>query len=586
MKADRNRFTGLVAACLGAAAVATGLIGQAEALSPVSEPATIVYSNGGRLVSIKADGTGREVLTNRGKVRIPGSFRTQGTDRFPSVSPDGEKVLFTRNRVAASENEFTLGGDNMVLDLATGKLRKVLPDRGPVSYSNLAWIPGTSRVLASKENYRKNPRHSVVSVRLDGTGERKVLAFKLPHNRRSPRLEAVRLAVSPVGGKFLMTVMDDWTEGGNALELVDLATGKRRQIADGAHSGAWAPDGQSIVFVKDQTGPDICGWEFACSPSGDLFTANAAGRGIRRLTDTRRSEVSPSFSPDGSRIAFSATTSRPTDQATYELLSIGTDGKCAASLTNGSPASLDPAFVPGSGDVASPGGCGLLDRPALAEGQLNPVEKRGFGKRLWAGPESSEGLLSTDFDLVFLTFSIYGDCTGLRPDSCGPGATLVSSPVCFDQGRWAGMLAKLARSDRKVRKRGVWIDQGRRRGRIITTVYSGRRTTMIEGAFGPEAEGARKLSPRRQMAMVDELRVEGTRPGKTLPTLRIPRLDFKMARATTKLVERSSIPEVMREIDVSRDWVVDQLNFKRNVKRLGPIGRTSCPDTSDPWGID
>ena len=588
-----RRFASLTAffgAVLSVFAVSLAISGTSvsQALTPPEvEKARIVFSNGGRIVQINADGSERKVLTRQGKVLTPGPSGGLG-DRFPRVSPDGSQVLFSSHVEQFSpDNEFLFGGTNQVLDLVSGRVRQILPGSNRVSYENLAWIPGTARLLASKTRHGRVDRRSVVSIRLDGGGERTVLTFN-PYRGGMPKrnLEASRLAVSPDGKNFLMTTMDYWSEYGYQLELVDLETGKRKLISSAAHSGTWAPDGSRIVFVRDRKSLEVCDWSFDCTPSGDLFTADADGGAVTRLTDTRRDEAYPTFSPDGDRIVFSGTTNRASDRSTSELFSMAAEGGCVVGLTNGSPASLDPAFVPGSGDRSSPGTCGPVNRPALAEGHLNPVEKKGFGKRLWFGPKSSQGLLSGDFDIVFLSFSMYSDCPYYRASKCRPGASVMTSPVCFDMGNWAGIAADLVRSKTKVRKRGVWVLQEKKYGRLQTTVYSGRRTASISGAMEPRDGGSRKLGGAAQLALVDELRVEGRRPGPRLPALRIPRFDFKLARAVTRLVRKTSIASVMKENEVKRNWVVDQLNFKRNLKRLGGVPTTRCPDTRDPWGID
>ena len=74
-----------------------------------------------------------------------------------------------------------------------------------------------------------------------------------------------------------------------------------RQITHGLHIGgglAWSPEGRQIAFV--QTGGEF-------GPS-NIYVIDSDGSGLRQLTQGSRHDQSdaPSWSPDGSRIAFSA----------------------------------------------------------------------------------------------------------------------------------------------------------------------------------------------------------------------------------------------------------------------------------------
>lgn len=62
-----------------------------------------------------------------------------------------------------------------------------------------------------------------------------------------------------------------------------------------ASAPAWHPDGELLVFAA------------SAEPAGptDLFTVNAAGSDLRRLTFSSGSEGTPSFSPDGQRLLYS-----------------------------------------------------------------------------------------------------------------------------------------------------------------------------------------------------------------------------------------------------------------------------------------
>ncbi len=579
---DRRRvWFAFLGAMLFTVALAAGLghAGDSLALTPPpADQAEIVYSNGGRLLKVNADGTDRKVLTRRGEVRTPGVNGGMG-DRFPHVSPDGTRVLFTRHTGSfAPDNEFLFSGQNMLLNLGTGKAREVLPGTERVTYENLAWLPGTDRILASKTVSGAVRKRSVVSVRLDGSGEQTILRFR-GYRGGFPKLnlnfEAARLDASPDGSAFLMTRMDSWSEYGYTLELVDVATGKRKVIAKKAHSGSWSPDGERIVFVKDRPKTEVCGWDFDCTPSGDLYLADGDGANLHRLTNTRRDEENPSWSPDGSRIAFSGTIGRPDDRSTSELLSLRADGKCLAGLTNGSPASLDPDFVADSGTLQGPGTCGLTERPALAETHLNPRMNKGFGRRLWLGPDSSQGLLSFDADIGFLSFAVYGDC-GTLGARCPTGTTVGTLPVCGMVGNWAEMIAGLPSLGQK--RRGVWLAGAARGKSSSLMVFSGPQITMIEDRTSSRDTKTKPLTRREQLALVDELRPVGKKLEPKLPRLLLPRLDFRVARLVTRYVRRHSVAETIRDFKMTRRKVIAQLRFRQNVKLLG-AGRTKCPSS-------
>jgi len=561
--------------------------GDSTALTPPpADKAEIIYSNGGRIISINADGTDRKVLTNKGKVRTPGGLDSPIGDRRPVVSPDGSKVLFTRLvNETAPDNEFLVRGQTMLLNRSTGKVREVLPKSRRVSYANLAWLPGSSRVLAARTTFGKLMKKSLVSVNLDGSGVRTIVRYRDYKGGIPPEnmnFEAARIAASPDGRSLLVTSMDMWSEAGYRLGLVDLETGRRHLIAKGAHSGAWSPDGSRFVFVKDRKGELACDWDFDCTTSGDLFIANADGSGIRRLTDTRRDEANPTYSPDGSRIVFSGTVQRPLDRSTSEILSMPSGGGCAVWLTNGTPASLDPNFAAASGDYAYPGVCGQVERQALVETGLNRVERPDFGRRLWLGKSSSQGLLSMDFDYVLLANTTYGDCASFRAQECHAGASVWNYSVCLDEGNWAERIGDLIRSKQRLKRRGVWADQARAGFGAVTTLYSGRWITMISGASGPDHDKITRLGAPAQLALISELRPRGGQPLGNLPALRIPAFDFGLARSFSRQVRKSSVAQVVREYGAKRQDILDFVQFRSNLKRLGISGRTHCPSTGFP----
>lgn len=135
----------------------------------------------------------------------------------------------------------------------------------------------------------------------------------------------------------------------------DLVQITENEVSDS--NPAWAPDGRQLAFVRggrimtmDPDGTNVhpvepggtLGFDPAWSPSGrriafvspdehfsqfDLFTMRLDGSGLRRLSDTRKTESSPSWSPDGHRIAYVRTHVRE-EQDTREdlILTMWADG--------------------------------------------------------------------------------------------------------------------------------------------------------------------------------------------------------------------------------------------------------------------
>ena len=89
------------------------------------------------------------------------------------------------------------------------------------------------------------------------------------------------------------------------------------QTASSEIQPSWTPDGAKITFASDQTGD----WE--------IFIMNADGSGVTQLTSNTSIDVAPAISPDGTKIAF--VSNRDGD---FEIFVMNINGTSVTQLTS------------------------------------------------------------------------------------------------------------------------------------------------------------------------------------------------------------------------------------------------------------
>ena len=198
-------------------------------------------------------------------------------DRMIRWSPDGRTLAFVSDR----GGEEGKPAQAYLLPVDGGEARRLTSLDGGIR--SIEWSPDSRKLLLvyakkdreaiEREKSERKKKLGVVSRRVDR------LFFKLDGVGHRPR-----------------EMPHIWT--------VDVRTGKATQLTDSdVHMEwgppCWSPDGRLIAFMSNVSeDPDL-------DPGAtDLFVMDAEGSGRRRIDTPEGPKYQPSFSPDGSQIAY------------------------------------------------------------------------------------------------------------------------------------------------------------------------------------------------------------------------------------------------------------------------------------------
>jgi len=299
---------------------------------------------------------------------LPSAISAQGSvltidDQFliervgsPRISPNGERIAYTVGRTDYDTN----------------------------SSETLIWVVGrtggTPIPMTGKGNSASSPRWSPEGERLsflsarDG-GKTQVWALDLAHGGEAVQITDVKEGVSgyewaPDGERLVLVIKDPEPEKGpaaktksgaeiaepwvidrlqfkrdyvgylnrlrNHLYTYDLATGEAVQITSGDYDDsqpAWSPGGKTIAFVSNRTADADDNFDT------NIWLVDAGNADLdadpTQLTTNPGPDRSPTWSPDGTRIAY--LTDTDVDHAPYDITKVAViePGGQAMVLTDG-----------------------------------------------------------------------------------------------------------------------------------------------------------------------------------------------------------------------------------------------------------
>jgi len=151
----------------------------------------------------------------------------------------------------------------------------------------------------------------------------------------APELLADDYAFSPNGSEVVFSQQTHQGGSDTPRELFVMnadGTGVTQLTHDGAYAGfpAWSPDGTTIAYASYQGSNYIPGCLGLSICPTDLYLIDAAGGTPRQFaTDPDLSETTPSWSPDGSRLAFAETG----QGGTGSIVNVAVDGSDRVELS-------------------------------------------------------------------------------------------------------------------------------------------------------------------------------------------------------------------------------------------------------------
>jgi Tol biopolymer transport system component len=529
--------------------------GPASGSQERSSSSAIAFSFGGSLYALAPDGSARVRLT-----RPLAGTGGLGSDSEPAWSPDGTTLAFVR-REPPSETSRT-------------RIFLLNPDgAGPQPFTTVgeafspAWSPDGRRIAFVR---RSDTEWAIVVAEVESRAEQ--VLVREP-NDPDGYVSFDAPAWSPDGMRIAYTRS---TLGRNftfrpRLYVIDANGGPATPLARDAAEAAWSPDGRRIAFasVRDRNGRRC--WD-QCHLLAELYVMNADGTGLKRLTRNRGDDHAPSWSPDGRLIAFASDRNYP-GVGSHELYTIRPDGSCLTWLTNGSPASDDPAWREKPDSSSRPRGCGptpLRARIAVDTRQVRAIDRPPI---YWLGKRHGD-LLLTHAEVirgsVGQVYLHYDDCARFRPRACPRPLQLQEVSVCsrhgsstlpvLDEPGWAGHVRAFAAHGL------LMVDIGDGIGAVVGSTH-----VRLFGELGG-ARGRRQLvSTARRLRQIG-------RPGAALPPPTLPRaLLRKLHRTERAYAQLGSIDAAAQRLNAPRRLVALRLAFARAVRALPEVRTIACP---------
>lgn len=242
----------------------------------------------------------------------------------PQISPDGNTIIYVRHQFdVMTDRRYT----NLWSISFSGDEHKPLTS-GKSSYGTPVWSPDGDKIAytSSEEGSNQifvrwmnsgatssitNLRHSPGNLQWSPDGAKLLFTMRIPADK--PQI--ANIPSPPEGAKWTegATVIDyvqykaDGSfeileEGYSHIYIVSANGGAPRKLTEGNYnhtSPSWTPDGESILFTADRTGN-----EDLDPTNAQIYEMNVESGEMIQITDKRGPHSNPVISPDGQYIAY------------------------------------------------------------------------------------------------------------------------------------------------------------------------------------------------------------------------------------------------------------------------------------------
>ena len=289
----------------------------------------IAFSGNSEIYIMNADGSNQTRLTHN-----------SDDDGAPSWSPDGSRIVF---------HSLRSGNWQIYVMNADGSSQTRLTHTGNFN-AWPAWSPDGSRITFES---RRDGNYEIYVMNADGSSQ-----TRLTNNSAGDQ----RPTYSPDGSHIAFQTQRD---GNYELYVMNADGSSQTRLTNNSsndYGPNWASAGSATptptptpTHTSTPTATLSLSGRIAFTSSRnddlDIHVMNADGTDITRLTDDVAYDWNPSWSPDGSRIAFNSITG-PRANNNWDVYVMDADGDNIDRLTNNSSKDYDPSWSPDGEKIA------------------------------------------------------------------------------------------------------------------------------------------------------------------------------------------------------------------------------------------